>query len=367
MRLLFFGTYDAGRHPRVRVLQEGFAAHGDEIIECNIPLDVDTSERVRILREPWRLPLFGVRILAAWSGLWRKSRQLPAVDAVVVGYMGHFDIHLARRLRPKTILVLDHLIFAEDTVVDRGVSARRLLSALRRLDVAALRAADVICVDTGAHRELLPEASRARAVVVPVGAPEQWFSPPRVLGGSHLRVIFFGLYTPLQGAPTIGHAIRLLLREHNHVSFTMIGTGQDRAATADAASDSPGVTWRDWVEPDQLPSLVAEHHVCLGIFGTSAKATRVVPNKVFQGAAAGAAIVTSNTAPQMSALAGAGVFVPPGDARALAEAIGQLASDPGRVAELREAAHRRAAEAFRPAVVVEALRDALSVRVEVRG
>ena len=60
-----------------------------------------------------------------------------------------------------------------------------------------------------APRTVAGSESSLRAVVVPVGAPEQWFSPPRVLGGSHLRVIFFGLYTPLQGAPTIGHAIRL--------------------------------------------------------------------------------------------------------------------------------------------------------------
>ena len=45
-----------------------------------------------------------------------------------------------------------------------------------------------------------------------------------------------------------------------------------------------------------LPALVAGHDVCLGIFGTGDKALRVVPNKVFQGAAAGCAIVTSTRA-----------------------------------------------------------------------
>ena len=50
------------------------------------------------------------------------------------------------------------------------------------------------------------------------------------------------------------------------------------------------------------PALVAGHDVCLGIFGTGVKAQLVVPNKVYQGAAAGCAVVTSDTAPQRRAL-----------------------------------------------------------------
>ena len=63
----------------------------------------------------------------------------------------------------------------------------------------------------------------------------------------------------------------------------------------------------------ELPALVAGHDVCLGIFGSAAKAARVVPNKVFQGAAAGCALVTSDTPPQRRVLDGAAVLVPPGD------------------------------------------------------
>ena len=58
---------------------------------------------------------------------------------------------------------------------------------------------------------------------------------------------------------------------------------------------------------------MARHDVCLGIFGTGPKALRVVPNKVFQGAAAGCALVTSDTPPQRRLLGDAAVLVPPGD------------------------------------------------------
>src|SRR6266550_2632721 len=58
-RVLFFGTYDARRYPRVRVLQEGFAALGDEVLECNVPLRLDTAARVKMRRRlhgPLRRP-----------------------------------------------------------------------------------------------------------------------------------------------------------------------------------------------------------------------------------------------------------------------------------------------------------------------
>src|SRR5213594_3401315 len=105
-RVLFFGTYDARRYPRVRVLQEGFATLGDEVLECNVPLRLDTAARVKMLRRPWLVPLLA------------RSRRCRGVDVVVVGYMGHFDVHLARLLWPRTPVALDHLVSARDTALD---------------------------------------------------------------------------------------------------------------------------------------------------------------------------------------------------------------------------------------------------------
>jgi glycosyltransferase involved in cell wall biosynthesis len=90
-----------------------------------------------------------------------------------------------------------------------------------------------------------------------------------------------------------------------------------------------------------------------------------VPNKVYQGAAAGCALVTSDTQPQRVAFDGASVFVPPGDPAALAAALVALAEDPNRVAELAAAARARSLDAFTPELVVRPLRSRL--RTEVRA
>jgi glycosyltransferase involved in cell wall biosynthesis len=171
-------------------------------------------------------------------------------------------------------------------------------------------------------------------------------------------VIFYGLYTPLQGTPTIGAALGKIAGAA--IEVTMVGRGQDEAETKSAAAVSTSVRWLDWVPAAELPALVAEHDVCLGIFGSGEKARRVVPNKVFQGAAAGCAIVTSDTAPQRRVFGDAAVLVPPGDADALAAALIELADDRGRLAGLREAARALAVKRFAPAQVVAPLLERIA-------
>ena len=152
--------------------------------------------------------------------------------------------------------------------------------------------------------------------------------------------MFFGLFTPLQGAPVIGAALAALAGDEHPVEVTMIGAGQDLDETRSLAAGNHRVHWLDWVDAADLPALVAAHDVCLGIFGTGPKALRVVPNKVFQGAAAGCAVVTSDTAPQRRVLGDAAVLVPAGDPAALAEALRALAADRSRLAAARAGCRR---------------------------
>ncbi len=357
MRALVFGTYDTSMHPRVAIIADGLRAAGLDVAECNAPLGLDTAARVDMLARPWRAPALLGRLASRWVSLARAARRQPRPDVVVVGYLGHFDVHLARILFRRTPIVLDHLVGASDTGRDRRLDGGPRQAVLRLIDAAALRAADVIVVDTDEHLAALPARYRARAVVVPVGAPSAWLAAE----GQHaaidgpLRVVFYGLYTPLQGTPVIGAALGKLAG--SAVEATMIGNGQDLKEARSAAAANTAVSWRDWVPAAELPSVVAGHDVCLGIFGTGEKALRVVPNKVFQGAAAGCAIVTSDTAPQRRALGDAALLVPPGDAEALTAALLRLADDRAELARLRSAARELAIEHFAPAQVVAPLLD----------
>lgn len=364
VRILAFGTYDVRVHPRVGVLIEGLRGNGDELVEVNVPLGLDTASRVAMLRQPWRLPAGAVRLARCWALLavrGRRAYRRRPPDAVLVGYLGHFDVQLARLLFRGSTIVLDHLVFAADTAADRGESGSVKMRLLGALDRRALRSADLILVDTAEHAALVPATDEA--MVIPVGAPTAWFDAGSAVGPrvdpDVLRVVFFGLFSPLQGTPTIGRALGLLA-DTPQVHVLMIGTGQDLAETRRLAEPNPAVRWIDWVPSAELPSVIAEHDVCLGIFGVGPKALRVVPNKVYQGAAAGCAVITSDTLPQREALGDAAVLVPPGDANALADALRTLAKDAPALAELRAAARNRARERFAPAVVVTGLRTRLA-------
>jgi glycosyltransferase involved in cell wall biosynthesis len=90
----------------------------------------------------------------------------------------------------------------------------------------------------------------------------------------------------------------------------------------------------------------------------------VVPNKVFQGAAAGCAVVTSDTAPQRREFGDAALLVPPGDAEALAEALLLLDQDRTELSRYKDAARRAAQARFSPAQVVRPLIEHLGLGVD---
>jgi glycosyltransferase involved in cell wall biosynthesis/SAM-dependent methyltransferase len=361
MRVLLFGTYDTSTHPRVATIAEGLRARGFEVAECNAPLGLDTAARVDMLARPWRAPALLLRLARRWATLARAARRMPAPDVVLVGYLGHFDVHLARLVFRRVPVVLDHLVGASATARDRRLDGGPRQALLAMIDAAALRAADIVVVDTEEHLDALPGRHQSRAVVVPVGAPSAWYAAARPAAGDDapgpLRVVFYGLYTPLQGAPVIGAALARIAGAP--IEVTMVGSGQDAAETRTAAAANHAVRWLDWVPAAELPALVASHQVCLGIFGTGDKALRVVPNKVFQGAAAGCAIVTSDTAPQRRALAGGAILVPPGDPEALATALLRLAGDRAELARLRQQAQGLAQQQFAPERIVAPLAEQL--------
>ena len=379
MRILGFGTYDVRSHPRVGVLLEGLRERGFAVREADEPLGVGTAQRVKSLTSPASALRFAAAVAAKWARLIRRAsayRGKNSPDAVLVGYLGHFDVVLARVLFPRTPIVLDHLVFASDTAKDRGLSGggvvgRLAYRLLEGIDRAALAAADVVVLDTDDHRALLPRRARGKEVVVPVGAPKRWFDAgdrarwirgeapgpaenARIAGGearkegngeggeSPLSVVFFGLFTPLQGAPTIARALAVLDGRGVRIDVTLIGDGQDAAAVREALppGENVRVSWIDWVDSEELPDVVAGHDVCLGIFGTSGKARRVVPNKVYQGIAAGCVVVTSDTPPQRRILGGGARFVEPGDALALADALEALAQERPRDRERLRARRR---------------------------
>ena len=359
-RVLAFGTYNVRKHPRVGILIDGLRKNGCEVAEINKPLMLSTAERVEILKKPWKLFGFGLELLGLWHSIakhartWMKTNGKP--DAVLVGYMGHFDVLLAHHVFKGVPIVLDHLIFAGDTAKDRGAQGLKV-KLLKRLDRMAINAASLVVLDTKEHQEMLSPGGTS--MVVPVGAPDEWYEAGQLAGKRSADIVFYGLYTPLQGVPIIVEAAQLLAKRGITPKFTLIGKGQDYEKVRSLGKGLNNIAFREWVEPEELPSVVASHAISLGIFSTTPKGLHVVPNKVYQSMAAGCAVITSGTAPQRRVLENGVVFVRPGDPKALADAIESLVADTEYLTRKQHDA-RTAAQRFTSDVIARDLAQWIS-------
>ena len=106
-----------------------------------------------------------------------------------------------------------------------------------------------------------------------------------------------------------------------------MGSGQLDGLLSDRP---PNVNWVPWIEYEQLPETIQAAGCALGIFGTSDKAARVIPNKAFQALACGTPLVTADTPAARELLTDGedALLVRTADATALAAAIRRLADDP---------------------------------------
>jgi glycosyltransferase involved in cell wall biosynthesis len=317
MRVLYFGTYERS-YPR-----------NAQVISCLRRAGVDVAERhVGVWegrKHKWRAgPLAAARLAAAEARLLRRPGE--PFDALIVGYPGHADLPAARRVAgPRPVLFNPLVSLADTLVADRrryrpgGLPARALAAVDRR----AFQAADVVVADTAAHAAYLASVTGAERIEVCfVGAEERLFRPGWQRP-AEFTALFVGKLIPLHGLETILAAARLA----PELSFRVVGSGQlDRLLDTRPAN----VEHVPWVEYEHLPAELHRASCALGIFGTSAKAARVIPNKAFQALACGAPLVTADTpaARELLRQGESALLVPPGNAETLAAALRRLAADP---------------------------------------
>ncbi len=79
-------------------MAEGLRAAGAEVDECNAPLGLDTAARVGMLASSRAALAFLARPGRRWLTLARMARGMPTPDVMLIGFLGQFDVHLARLL-----------------------------------------------------------------------------------------------------------------------------------------------------------------------------------------------------------------------------------------------------------------------------
>jgi len=271
-----------------------------------------------------------------------RSRSITYVP-----YPGIFLLWLVSwipaRWRPRC--VCDAYVSIWDTLYqDRkmGSATSFVANFLLRCESRALKAAEIVLVDTEANAEHVSElfnVPRARIRAFPLALEISGCKVPPAVArhGRTTRVLFIGTFVPLQGATLIARAIDAL-RGHEDLEFLIIGDGQQAEEAARWLRAHPGVRWwRDWQSPEVLADELAQADICLGVFGGGGKASRVLPFKLYLAMAAGKAIITQEAYGTPGTPAIPALVVPP-VADALKAAILDLASNRDERARLEQAA-----------------------------
>jgi glycosyltransferase involved in cell wall biosynthesis len=349
MRVCWFGAYDPG-YPRNRILREGLRRAGAQVSEV----------RVREHRAFRRYPALAAAFL-------RGGRD---ADVILVPEFRHKDVPLARWLAGRRRLVFDPLVSRHDTLVaDWELHAPDSAQARwnRGLDRAALGLADLVLCDTWAHGRLyeslgVPAAKLARVLV---GAEDPFFSVPVAPEEGPTRILYVGGFLPLHGTLRILDAAACLERDRALPPWRleMVGAGieHDEAREHARQLGLENVSFTGRMPYAELPRVLAGSHVVLGAFGAGGKAGRVVPHKVYQGLAAGRAVVTGD-GPGVREIAEPGVHlevVPRGDGAALAATLAALLRDPERRLALARNGRERSLEIATPDRVGASLLEAL--------
>ncbi|HEY2937050.1 MAG TPA: glycosyltransferase [Gaiellaceae bacterium] len=322
MRVLAFGTYER-RYPRNAQVFSALRRAGVEVVERHVPVWDGREHKFAAGLGS------AARLAAAELRLFRRPRD--DFDVLLVGYPGHLDLPAARRAARGRPIVLNPLVSLWDSLVeDRGRFRAGSLPAraLRAVDRSAFRAADLVVADTEEHARLFRALGARRVEVCFVGAEERVFKPGW-RGGD--RFVFVGKLIPLHGVETILEAARLAPDARVYV----VGSGQQQRLLAERPSN---VDWTPWLVYEQLPAVLRGSRAALGIFGTSAKAARVIPNKAFQALACGTPLITADTPAARELLVDgeSALLVPAGDPQALAAALSRVAREDDLAQRLSE-------------------------------
>ncbi len=344
----FFGGYVEG-YPRSAVLKSGLEKHGIAVHSCRV------SHKKKFISR---------YVALVFQYLFSKRD----FSVIYVPEFRHKDVPLAWLLGKLTrkIVVFDPLVSRFDTKVrDRGDVRERSFQAWhnRNLDRLSLFLPDLVLADTRAHADYYVSehgASAKRMQVLPVGFDDDLFDAALTAklrdDGERFKVLFFGSYLPLHGVSTIVEAARLL-RSRPQIEFELIGNGQTFPQIEEFVKREKleNVQLAARLPIDFLPERIAGASVCLGIFGLTEKASRVVPNKVYQCMGMGKAVITSRSRAILEHFTDGEhiCLVPAGDPEALAEKIAYLAAHPEVRLRIASSAGRLLQERYRSDHVAE--------------
>lgn len=315
--IAFFGIYDPN-YSRNRVLMKGFEENGWKVIECRVD-----PRQYRGLKKYFKLFQLGIAM--------RRQK----IDLVLVAFPGQTVVPLARLIFGKKIIFDAFTSLYDSNVFDRKLYGSRSFQGIRDylLDWSALHMADSILSDTEGNAKYMSDLFNVPKNIfirVFVGSLAE-SSGTHTVASNLFTVFFYGHFIPLQGVEWIIRSAKVL-QDKKDIHFRLVGNGQDyvRIKKLTLELNLTNVEFLPIMSYSELIKLQNEASVVLGIFGTTAKASRVIPNKVYDGLAGNKALITEDSPAARELLTDYStvLFCKAGDPVNLAEKILYLKNNP---------------------------------------
>jgi len=346
-KVCYFGIYDP-QHWRSRILSRGFRRAGFEVIECRInPREVKGIKK--------------------YFELYKKYKALRQnkFDYIVVGFPGYFIVFLAYVISSVPIIFDAYISYFD------GVRDRRNYSLLHPkmwfawcVDFVDGLCSEAVLVLNYTSKDFFVKTLKVKASKVEVlhkGADEAVFFPRqenRPKKKDKYIIGWWGSFIPLHGIPVIIDAANVL-RHDDNIKFQIIGYGQ-LAQSIKKQLEALGlsnVSLIPFIPQNQLVEKILEFDIALGIFSATPKAGRCITNKVFEAIAMGKPVITQDSKANREIFTHKlnAYLVPPGDPKALANAIKELIQNK----ELRDTIAHNAVKLFRDNFVSEKIEKEL--------
>jgi lipopolysaccharide/colanic/teichoic acid biosynthesis glycosyltransferase len=298
----------------------------------------------------WRIVSFlSFMVTSVWAGL--RAGPIDVVMGTSPPIFQAVSAWLVALLRRKPFLLEVRDLWPE-FAIDMGVLKNPLLIWLSRwLEGFLYARATHLLVNSPAYRAYLINKGipATKVSLIANGVDPDMFNPEadgqtfreRWNLGSHFVVTYAGALGLANDIPVILQAAAQLQAE-DHIRFLLVGDGKERVVLEAQAKQMGinNVIFTGSQPKSEMSAVLAASDACIAILQNIPLFRTTYPNKVFDYMAAGrpTLLAIDGVIRQVIERANGGVFVPPGNATALAEAVRSMSED-------REAAWRMGASA----------------------
>ncbi|ABC78474.1 glycosyltransferase family 4 protein [Syntrophus aciditrophicus] len=360
---------------------------GKPVVERDGLVTEQNVEGVRVLRAytypsvhrsfVWRIVSFlSFMISSVWAGL--RAGPVDLVMGTSPSIFQAVSAWLVALLRRKPFLLEIRDLWPE-FAIDMGVLKNPFLIRLSRwLENFLYARADHILVNSPAYRDYIhnKDIVLEKISLVANGVDPELFNP-QAAGGKVRRelgldgcfvVTYAGALGMANDIPTVLRAADRL-RDLENIRFLFVGDGKERQNLESMAEEMnlPNVIFAGSRPKSDMPDILAASDACLAILMDIPMFRTTYPNKVFDYMAAGrpSILAIDGVIREVIEAAGGGIFVPPGDDKALAKAVRWMALHPEQARAMGATARNYVAKHFnRSTQAVEFVRLACTLAGE---